>query len=355
MKNQTVNAGVNTANGIEFQKHCALYYLFEWYECIRDKKYFVFIEHTEDVLFCFVDEENNIYFIEALQAKKSSDPWNSMPTICEIIRKVTQVGLDLYEDSTKKSECYTHNLSFVTNNAVKLSSNGKKDEKKYLTINEFNESIQYKEIDKKIKEKIEKELNTEEKDELNNVYIRYIDLPKQHKNQKNMLIQKCKDIFNNKVVDYEAAIDTLLLLFREIENNVNNGNKARLSDEKKRVSSEVINNGINIITTKKLAFQLWRSEIKDMCIKLRIKIRERKQFEMNFESSFDRFKDLCQVEHITILNFVREKMVNCDLVDEVECIEWLYQEFIDIRYSQLDELSIKAGIYAAYIEVREVL
>lgn len=72
--NRTVNAGVHGAAGIEFQKHCALYLLFEEYDNLNDTKYFICIEHKDDFLFCYQDKEGLVHSIDCYQAKKSSTP-----------------------------------------------------------------------------------------------------------------------------------------------------------------------------------------------------------------------------------------------------------------------------------------
>ncbi|MHB9937816.1 hypothetical protein CF098_07265 [Clostridium sporogenes] len=356
MKNQTVNAGVSTANGIEFQKHCALYFWLDNYHTIKDEKYFIYIEHHEDIFFCYKNDDDNIYHIDAYQAKKSSDPWNSSTELSEIIKKITHVGLDLYEDDAPKSSNYIHTLSFVTNDSIKLNAKDTNSKAKvYITINAANDTVKYTDIAEQIKTKLVTTFDDVEKSELDNVYLKYIDLPKKYEGQKAVLVYKCQLIFNEKIIDYNVAVETLLLLFRKVENNLNNGNIARLSDTTKSVSSDEIKKSIDIITTKKLAFDFWRSKASDICKKLEIPIREQKNFILDFENCFDRFKDLTQTQHLNILLFVRKKMDDCDLYDELECINWLYEEFIKESSSQLSPLSIKAAIYASYIEVKEEL
>lgn len=68
-------------------------------------------------------------------------------------------------------------------------------------------------------------------------------------------------------------------------------------DETKRVSSSSINDAIDVITTKTMAFDLWRNEEKEVCRNLEIAIPEKSEFKLNFINSFDRFKDYQQVEH----------------------------------------------------------
>lgn len=357
MKNKTVNAGVSTANGIEFQKHCALFFWLDNYHTIKAEKYFIYIEHHEDIFFCYKNDDDNIYRIDAYQAKKSSEPWNSTTDLSEIIKKITHVGLDLYEDDAPKSSNYIHTLSFVTNDSIKLSAakDTNSKAKVYITINAANDTVKYTDINEQIKTKLVTTFDDDEKGQLDNVYLKYIDFPKKYEGQKAVLVYKCQSVFNEKIIDYNAAVETLLLLFRKVENNLNNGNIARLNDTSKSVSSAEIEQSINIITTKKLAFDFWRSKASDICKELKIPIIEQRNFKLDFENCFDRFKDLTQTQHLNILSFVRQKMMNCNLYDELECISWLYEEFTKENSSQLSQLSIKAAIYASYIEVKEEL
>ncbi len=71
-QNKSANAGVHNSIGIEFQKHCALYLLFEKYAAIENRKYFICIEHHDDFLFCYQTQGDLLESIEAYQAKKSS-------------------------------------------------------------------------------------------------------------------------------------------------------------------------------------------------------------------------------------------------------------------------------------------
>lgn len=358
--NKTINAGVHGSTGLEFQKHCALYFLFNKYENLKDKKYFICLEHHDDFLFCYQTQEELISSIEAYQAKKSSTQWTLGKDMYEIIKKMIEVGLALKADDIPKVDNYKHELEFITNNSIKLT-NGKRKDKVTVNINESNNKIKFvnlhSEISNKIKIEIEKIAckDFDGIDELKNISLCYIDLPKSNQMQKNCLIGEFNRIFGESVQDSKAAIDTLLLLFRDVENTLNQGNVAKLMDKSKRVDSRQINDALEIITTKKMAFELWRDEKKGICNKLGINIAERKNFELDFENSFDRFKDLQQVEHLKILNFVRNRNDIYTFTDEVDCIQTLYNDFQNNISSQLTELNIKAAVYAAYIEVRGML
>ncbi|MGN4556928.1 dsDNA nuclease domain-containing protein [Bacillus cereus group sp. MYBK5-2] len=359
--NRSANAGVHGSSGFEFQKHCALYILFDKYEDIKNRKYFICLEHHDDFLFCYQTNEEVILSIDAYQAKKSSGEWKQGKDMYEILKKMTEVGISLKNDSMQKLESYMHNLEFVTNNSINLNNNKRaKGKRKSITINEANNRLKLidlnEEIASVIKSEIEKLLgqNLEGLEELNNLSMAYLDLPKQHKQQKDSLVGYFSRIFGDTVSDHRAAVDALLLLFRDVENTLNNGNIVKLMDESKRVSSERINMAINVITTKNMAFELWREEKKDACKKLRIVISEQKEFESYFINSIDRFKDKKQVEHQKIFDFVNNnKNLLDNYIDEVDCIQDLYENFIKTENSKLTELKVKAAIFAAYIEVKE--
>jgi hypothetical protein len=73
---------------------------------------------------------------------------------------------------------------------------------------------------------------------------------------------------------------------------------------------------------------------------------------MNFNNSLDMFKELTQVEHLRILHFVFDNsLVLEQYTKEEECIEEYYRRFCLGPRSPLDELQIKAAIYAAYIRI----
>ncbi|QGQ99831.1 DUF4297 domain-containing protein [Paenibacillus psychroresistens] len=364
MENQNktaVNAGVHASIGFEFQKHCALYFLFEKYDKLKDSKYFICLEHHDDFLFCYQTKDELISSIDSYQAKKSSKEWGLGKDIYELLIKMTNVGLSLHADSMPKVAGYVHKLEFLTNNFIKLSVNGSTKGKKIsMTVNETSSSYRFIDLDKEISSKIETEIkkildkDLEGLKELNNISMSYIDLPKKSQGQKDNLVGMFKRIFEEKVSDSKAAVDTLLLLFRDVENTLNRGNVVKLMDESKRVSCVKINQAIDVITTQKMAYDMWRDEKKEVCKNLEIVITDRSKFESDFNNSFDRFKDYQQVEHQKILSFVRENsfMMNSFNVD-IECILELYNMFRNNISSQLSELSIKAAIYAAYIEVRE--
>jgi len=245
--NKAVNAGVHGASGLEFQKHCALYVLFDRYSALKEKNYFICLEHHEDFIFCYKDDKDLVISIDAFQAKKASTPWGMEAELFELIHKITSVGLDLISDEIPKSEQYNHSLAFVTNNSISLTNGKKKPDAKSATINESNNHVVFSSLDVSIRDKIIEELRTRQLslqtqiDELQNFSLMHFDLPKTTASQKDTLVGLFDRIFGSKIINHRAAVETLLALFRDAENFINQGNIAKLMDEKKRVSSATIN------------------------------------------------------------------------------------------------------------------
>ena len=355
-----VNAGVHAGTGFEFQKHCALYLLLEKYEDIKDKKYFICIEHHDDFIFCH-KSDNEISAIETYQAKKSSGKWGMSQEFIELLSKILKTGMEL--DSDMKPISYDQNLYFSTNNTINLtvrekSPTTKKSKKHSITVNEANNKIRFMEIEEPIRKKILSSLVEYDKDapylnKVDNLSLLYIDFAKTRKSQKDQLIGKFSGLFGKKVADHSAAVDSLLELFRDVELFFNQGNIVKLLDHNKQVSSDEINSVIDVITTKQKAYELWRSQKSNISTVLGVPISEQSKFESNFDNSFDLFKDRGQLEHQKILQFVRN---NRDILshhfDDVACINSFFNKFREAKTSLLDDAQVKAAIYAAYLETK---
>lgn len=360
--NKFPNAGVHGTIGFEFQKHCALFMLFDRYEILKQEKFFICLEHHDDLIFCYLTDDEIIVSIDAYQAKKSSKPWNQSE-LYEILKKMAEVGTSLKKDEFPKIDICKYNLEFITNNTINLTNGRKeKNQNKSHTINEITSHLKMGDLDQEvidlIKSQIKKSLgeNLESLKEIDNISMSYIDLPKDYKHQKDSLVGHFGRIFGNTVNDHRAAVETLLLLFRDVENTLNNGNIVKLMDSSKRVSSGVINETLDIITTKKMAFDFWRGEEKEASRKLEISIFDKKRFELDFINSIDRFKDKKQTEHQKIISFVKDnRNALSNFTDDVDCIKYLYEKFQKDIFSTLPEINTKAAIFAAYLEVREEL
>lgn len=260
--NKAVNAGVHSSTGFEFQKHCALYILFDNYEELKDRKYFICLEHHDDFLYCYQEDNNFISYINAYQAKKSSTEWKQGKILYEIIKKMLEVGVALGTDNVMRTHSYSHNLEFITNNSIGLNNGKQKEKRKSTTVNESTNSLGFIDLNEEVREKIKTEIgkltgvNVTSLNELDNISMTFIDIPKQNQQQKDYLVGFVSRLFGKEVRDCRAALDTLLTLFRDAENTLNKGNTAKLMDESKRVYSANIKEAINIITTKSMAFDL---------------------------------------------------------------------------------------------------
>ena len=357
--NKATNAGVHGSNGIEFQKHCALYLLFEKYEQIKDTKYFICLEHHDDFLFCYQTPTEVISSIDAYQAKKASSQWGMGADLSIILKKLTQVGLDLIADSHPKEPSYSHALKFITNNSIQLNC-GKRKNGTSLLINEGNHEVKYLDIDQAIQDNVIKGLKKEavndpqQLGELSNLYLVYIDLPKKAKEQKDTLVGQFSRLFADKVHDSVAAIEALLLIFREVENVLNQGNIAQLMDKSKMIDSTSIKEAINIITSKAKSFEFWRNRGGELASKISISVFDQNRFKLQFQNSFDLFKDLKQTEHRKLLKYVVDNKTRwASHTDEVDCISDIYKSFIAEKSTNLVELDIKAAVCAAYLEIKE--
>jgi hypothetical protein len=144
----------------------------------------------------------------------------------------------------------------------------------------------------------------------------------------------------------------LLSLFRDVENTLNQGNVVKLMDKSKRIESEKIKQTLNMLTTKQKAFNEWRNQKDKYSELLKIPIKEHEKFELKFKSAFDYFKDLTQVEHQKIKNFVK----NIDLKDcfsEESGLRKVIEEFKHTHNTQFDNITTKAILLASYIQTRE--
>lgn len=338
------NSGVDGAGGYEFQKHCALYIFLEKYEDIKDTNYFICLEHHEDFLFCYLNEEDLIKSVDTYQAKKSTKKWTITNKEFEkIIIKILQVGLDLKDEAVLKTDTYFHKLHFVSNREIALIKD---------IINERKKLVEYFKLSEKPKNTIESFVECKHKSELEHLLFKYIPLSTDINEQKNQLIGKFVDIFDTKILYPKAGVETLLSLFRKIELTFNEDNIVSLMDKSKRVESKQINEALNIITTKQKAFDEWRSKKSEYSMILEIPIKEHNHFKMEFENAFDYFKDLEAVEHQKIFNFVNTiDLSNC--YTHEDGLKKIVSEFSEKHNTQFDGITTKASLLASYIQVRE--
>jgi len=354
---QAANAGVRAQTGFALQRNMALYILLDEYDKnFKDGNYFVSLESHEDLLFCFLNDKNEAIHIASYQSKKkSSGSWTITAAFSKVLLKVLGVGIDLINDSIKKSSDYTHDLFFSSNATITLESNQtNKANTDSVIINEENCEIRFSELDadirKTFEDKIIKKLTTELKDQINNLNLKFIEFNRTDKEQKNQLEGKLTETFGRKISDKRAALDTLISKFHSIELIYNQGSIPKLLDVRKRVSSQEIEATLKIITTKSKAFDYWRAKKTEISIKLRVRPFEKDDFEHLFELSFDLFKDLKQAEHIKILIFVKNNYKQCLGFTEEECVGEMFEEIKENQRPKFKDLELKAIIYAAYFE-----
>lgn len=356
-ENNNINAGVQTNVGMEFQKHCAVYIFLDKYDEIKDKKYFIMLEHYEDIIFGFLDGDE-LSKIETYQAKKSTNKW-TLSGLVEIIKKITTLSQEILDDPHKRTDDFKQENNFATNNTIEFSVQIKKKKIKDV-VNEENDTRNYRDLDKEIKTKIlsgndDVEFNNTDKERIEELTFRFIDLGRTPKAQIQLLHGKLADVFGDKISDHRAALETLLSYLKEIESIFNQGGKAVLSDRSKRLESEKLNEILEVITTKKLAFDFWREKADDICVGLNIAVSDRGDFEFHFDSSFDLFKDLSSTEHRKVYAFINE---NTDIYGnhalDIECIKDFLAGFKRNKSTTLTDIQLKAAISAAYLIIRDI-
>jgi len=184
----------------------------------------------------------------------------------------------------------------------------------------------------------------------------YIDIARTVKSQKEQLIGQFQSLFGQKVYDHKAAVELLIEKLRIIESEFNQNSNPTLLNYKKRIDSDEINATYQLITNKRKAFDLWRSEKKSLSKLFNITIADQSAFKLDFINSFDLFKDLKQFEHQKILSFVfSRKDILSKFHSDLECIEKLNTEFRLNHSSPLNEKQVKAAIFAGYLELKDLL
>lgn len=351
------NSGVEALTGFSFQRNSAIFIVLDNYDFFVTQDFFICIEHHDDVIFSHLNDSNEIYMIEAYQAKKSVSEWTTGKSLAEIIAKMTLVGRDLEKDAIDKSEDYSHCLTFLTNKSIKLSCGSrKKGEKKNSEIIRENNLVAfYSDLHSKIQDNILKRLKdfTFETGQIEKMSFRYIDIGNTDKSQRNQLTGMLSDIFKDKVSDPSAALDLLLKLFREVETVYNQGNTSKLLDEAKRVYGKDILKAIDVICNKSKAFKLWRDNAQKLSEDLKIPVSKGRNYTEHLNNCFDYFKDLKQVEFQKIYHFVND---NRDADDssysDASCIAKLNERYHQMHQTQLDSTLVSFAIIAAYVETR---
>lgn len=351
-KNTALNAGVQAATGLEFQKHCAIYLFLDDIKHFETNNFFLCIEHHDDILFCQLNENDEISEINAYQAKKSTNKWNIAKEEFNIILKMLKTSGALLADSAKKSNnCQLRNY-FTTNNTIDISSKNEN-----VKIDETNSKVMFDTLPDNIRSKIQSGVLQIDKEapisHLQLLGFIYLDLGRTAKAQINQLVGLFGDVYGSTIADHRAAIVALIALFRKVELVFNQGGNAKLLDKSKIIEKKEIFDVLEIITTKQKAYNLWRERGQILASKLNVSVAERTKFEVEVSNCFDLFKDINQQEHRIILKFVEDnKSVLSDFTTDEECIDKLYSDFNSQHRTQLLDQQVKAAIFSAYIEIR---
>lgn len=350
------NSGVEGASGYSFQRCCVVFLLFEGFETINLDNYFICLEHHEDFLFAFLDENGDLKKVDTYQAKKSRDDWKTDIDLCEIIGKMTSVGKELLNDSHSKSGDYQHTLNFLTNRNILLTSKKEKEIKQQkVKIQVSNKLKKYPELHDDIKKNIETKINKEilEKTQLENIQFQYIDLPQSYRNWQRGLKGLSIEHFGQEVNDHEAVISTLMRLLQDVEQTYNNNNLVLLSDPSKRITRKKINETFDMLTESKKSFDFWRKYSEQLSNDLNLKLPIRRRAKELLDNCFDYFKDIQQIEYRKVYKFVEKRTdIDENHTSEAECIVDLYKCYLNEFRPRLESHMVAFAVIAAYVETR---
>lgn len=352
--NRIANSGVEANLGFTLQRNTALYLLLENYTSkFQDEKYFICLEHHDDFLFCFLDNKEKVKKIETYQSKKrSTKEWTLDATLFDYIKKILETGKGISEDEILKTDDYSRFLYFITNQNILLESDCKpKENRKKVSVKEDKALVSFNELPDELKEKIRNKTEDTLHNELPNFSFYWHGLSRDAKMQKRLLIGELNILFRNKIHDPVAAIETLFLLFLEIENIFNQKGVVKLLDKTKRVSSDRVNEAFNLITTKGKAFEYWKNHETEISKELKIKPSEKEQFKLDFETAFEFFKSKIEVAHQNVFEFVKNNYKDCEVYSEHETVVNLFNLFINQKTTLFSEKQLKAILYAASFEV----
>jgi hypothetical protein len=357
MTDKTINSGPDAQNGFALQRNTAIFLLLDnYFNKFQNKKYFVCLEHHEDFLFCFIDDNDEVSLIEAYQSKKKSpDIWRLNNELYQILSKLLKTGKELIKDEITKSSVYNHILYFSSNQTINLEHKPKKSEQLptiSVSIKADNPNSIFPILPDEIKVKIKSNItDINLHNELDNLSFIWIPFTTTEKEQENQLVGKIDEVFGNQIFDKRAAIDTLICLFRKIETTYNKGNTVKLLDKTKRVSNSEVENAFNILTTKAKCFDYWHKKKAEVSSKLKIRITEKEIFELVFDSAFDLFKSIKEAEHKKIFNFVNEEIHNLSSHSEEDGVFELFELFKSSERTNFNDLQLKAILFAALFEV----
>jgi len=355
---RNINAGVHAIVGFEFQRNSCLFLFLENYQSLKNLNYFISLEHYDDIIFAFRNTENELIKVSTFQAKKSSVTWKNSQ-LFEIFQKICDVGISLHSDKMKKSKTYIQNHFFISNNSIKLEyKDSTTQKKKQVLISESNERVNFSTLDKECQDLFLNgndsiKFTKVQKNQFPSISLGFIDLPKNAKEQLELLAAKFKTEFGKSILDHEAARDLFLKYLKEIEGKYNQGGTLQLYNPSKMLESLKINQLLNVLTTKNLALNFCRQQAEKICEELSINIVDATSFELLFENSLDKFKDLQQGEHQKIIQFIElKKPVFLKHTKEVSCIAELFNLFTKEKNTALSPMALKAAIAAGYYLIK---
>ncbi|MEY8213814.1 MAG: dsDNA nuclease domain-containing protein [Colwellia sp.] len=350
------NSGVEGGSGYSFQRCCVVFLLLDGYETINLENYFICLEHHEDFLFAFLDENRHLNKIDTYQAKKSRDDWRTDSDLCEIIGKITAVGKELLKDPHEKSNDYKHTLNFLTNRNVLLTSKQEKGVKQdKVKVQVSNRRKKYSDLTDKIKANIEPRIcqSILECTQLENVHFQYIDFAQSYQSWQRELKGLSMEHFGKEVNDHEAVISSLMRLLEDAEQTYNNDNKVLLSDSSKRVTKQKINETFNMFTESKKSFDFWRQYSEQISSELNLKLPIRRRAKELLENCFDYFKDIQQIEYRKIYKFVETRTdIDEKHTSEADCIVDLYHCYQKEFQPRLESYMVSFAVISAYVETR---
>ena len=356
MIDKSTNAGVHAQTGFALQRNSALFLLLESYFIkFNGRKYFICLEHQDDFIFCFLDEDDKAELIEAFQSKmKASDIWRANPEMFGIIKKLLKTGKALLVDPIPKSLSYNHVLYFSTNQTINLEHRPLKSENKPFILESIkadNKNVSFQYLDIEIQNKFTQGISDNDlHKELKNLSFLWIPFTNTVKEQENQLVGKIDEIFGNKIFDHRAAVNLLISLFRDIEVIYNQGSVTKLLDQTKRVDNKKIEEAVSILTKKSKCFDHWHNQKQNVSHILNIKPVDKDIFELDFSTAFDLFKSLEEAEYRKILQFCRDNIQNLITYTEEENLFELFTLFTQTQTSTFEDLELKAIFFAAYFE-----
>lgn len=380
------NAGVDGGSGYEFQKNCLLYVLLSKFPMWKERTYHVFMEHYEDIVLCFL-ENDKLVEVYTYQVKKHQGHWTFSEIVPEVLWKMCNSGAALRQDDTyQKSDDYNQVLSFISNQDVCLKSEtiGIANEEEYLrdfpsdikkacidslldNLREvvFSNKQELGQIDGDLKYDDwysslcgdEKNTFAEEVQqdpiyqEFNNVRFVRVDMPGGDKQQEQMLSGLLMEVCGGNLPYPNVALMVLLKKITDSATTYNQAEKITFDNYKKRITSDEINECIGLLTTKARAISEWRERIESYASSLDIPIRMRAEFQTEIENSFEYLKDKTKIEHQTILDLSRQEYLMTQLTNRDDFVKDIYKKYTEQTTSRLSSNTIKAICYAASFEL----